>query len=332
VSESNEIGSVLESDDSWDSAFATAHACLDVPTNLSALIRNSWSGIWDTRDFMRNLGFIVMNPKCLLRAADIQVTEGEVGNAQDVDRAVQLLGVRSSVVVVAINYVCQTVLDKNPPDRLWSGIFREMMNLIEIGYKFGGRADGIGTEGGMLMGFARSIGLAILLAQYPKEFGEWFSKTRGVDNPQFVRNAFGCESYQVGAAAIQQLGFGSDIAIASALAVGHLNHDLIEVPKHILHWKAAYLWIECLRNGQSYPADAGSRYCFNGLTPPSFGQPCPPALSTLYSQVAQVRRQQSSWMWHLPVSSYEETTKILIERRKQANYKTSRGTMSVEQR
>lgn len=322
----------FENDDSWDTAFATAESCLSVPTNLSSLVRNSWGGIWDTKDFMRNLGFIVMNPKCLLRAAEFPVQEGETYHAPEVERAVQMLGVRASVVVLAINYVCQTVLNKTPPDKLWTGIFKEMMNLIEIGYKFGSRADGIGSEGGMLMGFARSVGLAVLLAEYPKEFADWFSKTRGVDTPQFVRNAFGCESYQVGAAAIQQLGFGSDIAVASALAVGHLQHDKIEVPQHILHWKAAYLWIESLRNGQSYPADIASRYCFNGLTPPAAGQPCSQALGALYNQIAQVRRKQSLWMWHLPVSGYEEMTKILIERRKQGNYKTSRGTMVIEQR
>jgi hypothetical protein len=280
---------------------------------------------------MRILGFVGMTPKCLLRAADISVDGEERRHHQDVERAVALLGVRASAVVLGINYVCQTVLDKNPPDKLWASLFREMMNLVEIGYKFGSRADGIGAEGGMLMGFARSVGLAVLLAEYPREFNDWFVKTRGVDNPHLVKNSFGCESYQVGAAAIQQLGFGSDIAIASALAVGHLNHDLIEVPDSIMHWKAAYLWIESLRNGQSYPQDIASRHCFNGLVPPTPGQPCHPSLGSLYNQVAQVRRRQSGWMWHLPANNYEETMKMLTERRKQKDYSTSRGKMVVEQ-
>lgn len=328
----NTLTTVLSEDESWNTAFMTAQSCLNVPSNLSNLIRNCWSGIWDSRDLVRNLGFIPVNSKCLLRAAEISIDNGEERHADDVTRAVQMLGVRTTAVVLAINFVSQTVLERSPPDKLWTGIFREMMNLVEIGYKFGARADGIGSEGGMLMGFSKSIGLALLLAEYPKEFSEWYTKTRGVDSPKFVQKSFGCESYQVGAAAIQQLGFGSDIAIASALAVGHLNHDLIEVPKHILHWKATFLWIESLRNGQSYPADVGSRFIFSGLTPPHDGQSCSPALSSLYNQVAQIRRKQSIWLWHLPVGGYDEMVKILVERRKQANYKTSRVTMVVQQR
>ena len=52
----------------------------------------------------------------------------------------------------------------------------------------------------------------------------------------------------------------------------------------------------------------------------------------LYNQIAQVRRKQSLWMWHLPVNGYEEMTKILTERRKQANYKTTHRTMVIEPR
>jgi hypothetical protein len=185
----------------------------------------------------------------------------------------------------------------------------------------------------MLMGFVRTAGLSILLAQYPKEFSEWFSKSRGVDTAHFVKDTFGCESYQVGALALQQLGFGADIAIASALAVGNLQHDMIEVPRHVVNWKAAYLWIESLRNGQSYPRDIMSRNCFSGITPPKLGAPASPALGLLYSQVAQIRRQQSEWNWHLPTNTYDETSKAIASRRgKHQQYSTSRGTMTVQNR
>ena len=314
-------------DESWETALGAVQSCLAVPNILNGLVRNSWAGLWETREFMRALGFVGLNARCLMRAAEMP-PDGADKHAADVERAVALLGVRTSAVVVAINYVCQTVLKSNPPDRLWVGIFREMMTLVEIGYRFGCRAEGIGPEGGMLMGFVRTAGLAILLAEYPKEFSEWFAKSRGVDTPHFVKETFGCETYQVGAVALQQLGFGTDIAIAAALAVGNLQHDMIEVPRHVINWKAAYLWIECLRNGQSYPKDILSRNCFDGLTPPKLGSPASPALGLLYSQVANIRRKQSDWNWHLPNNTYDETTKSVAGRRaKHLQYSTSRRTM-----
>jgi len=321
---------LISGDESWETALNTVQECLQVPAQLSGLVRNSWTGIWETREFMRALGFLKINPKCLLRAAEMNA-EGPDCDAAQVERAVTMLGVRTSAVVVAINFVCQTVLKSNPPERLWNGIFHEMMNLVEIGYRFGCRADGIGTEGGMLMGFVKTAGLAILMARYPREFADWYAKSRGVDSRQVVRLSFGCESYQVGAMAVQQLGFGPDIAIATALAVGNLKHGMIDIPKHVITWKAACDWIDALRSGQSYPRDPASRSCFDTLLPPPRGKQCPPALELLYSQVAQIRRHQSAWVWHLPLGNYEETAKAMSPQRgKTTRYLTGKGTMQVE--
>jgi hypothetical protein len=311
-------------DETWDVARRTVQECLEIPAVLPTLVRKAWLGTVTPREFVRHLGFIRINGICLIRAAELPIRQDDAPAVQ-VEQAIQVLGPRTASVIVAIHHVCDAVLETTPPDRLWVSLFRDTMNAIEVGYWFGSRAEGIGSEGGMLMGFVRFAGLSILMAQNPRRYAEWFVKTRGVERADITIEHFGCEAYQVGAFAVQQLGFGAEIAIATTLAVGKLKSDLLELPVQVHTWKAAFDWVEAFRQGLSCPRDVSSRDFFRELAPPKKGQSASPSLGLLYSQIGAIRRKSSSWTWHLPLGTYEDQAKTLhAKRTEKRDYRTSR--------
>lgn len=316
----------LEHDYSWVTAVEVASSTITVPPVLQTLVRNSCNGIFTTHDFIHHAGFSGWNSRCLLRAADMQSSAEKVTVAE-IKQAIDRLGVRMAATVAAINFACYQLLMLKPPQALWTPLFKEMMTEIEVGFQFGAQAQGLGGEGGMLMGFARCAGLAVLLAKYPREYAEWHASTQGVDTRRSAIATFGCEPYQVGSALLQQLGFGPEAAIGSALGTGHLSYDLAQQNDRLIRWRAAHHWIRTLLRGSSAPNDPQARSAFPNLIPPTESQPLPAQLESLYSLIALIRRNGSQWLWHLPASSYDDSAN-LVEGRKKAeptSYKTKSG-------
>jgi hypothetical protein len=316
----------LENDYTWVTAVEIAATTITVPPVLQTLVRNSWNGIFSTHDFLHHAGFSGWNSRCLLRAADMQAS-GEKVTIKEITQAIDRLGVRMSATVAAINFCCYQLLMLQPPQALWTPLFKEMMTEIEVGFQFGAQADGLGGESGMLMGFARCAGLAVLLGKYPREYAEWHASTQGVDTRRSAVTTFGCEPYQVGSALLQQLGFGPEAAMGSAVGVGNLQYDLAANNDKLIRLRAAHHWIRTLLRGASAPNDPQARAAFPNLTPPSETQPVPAQLESLYSLIAIIRRNGSQWLWHLPANSYDDSAN-LVEGRKKAeptSYKTKSG-------
>ncbi len=299
-----------DKDPTWACALELVRATLDIPSVLPPLVKNSWSGLYETKDFMHGIGFPGSSPRSLMRAAEIASDTGQETPA-DVERAVSILGVQFSSVVVAINFVCRAALLQRPPEALWAPLFRDTMTSIEVGYRFGCLAADIGAAGGALMGFSRNVGRNVLLAHDARRFSDWCSSEPGNESRQKALQLYGCEPYQVGALTIQQLGFGPEIALAAALASGNLQHELIEVVPTVSRWKAAFHWIDALQRGAPFPTDAESRIAFDDLLPAGAdGEPVDSG-APFHEQFAQLARNSSSWMWHLPKASYEETVALL---------------------
>jgi hypothetical protein len=246
---------------------------------------------------------------------------------KEITQAIDRLGVRMAATVAAINFTCYQLLLLKPPQALWTPLFKEMMTEIEVGFQFGAQADGLGGEGGMLMGFARCAGLAVLLAKYPREYAEWHASTQGVDTRRSALVTFGCEPYQVGSALLQQLGFGPEAAIGSALGTGDLRYDVAQQNDRLIRWRAAHHWIRTLLRGSCAPNDPQARSAFPKLIPPSESQPLPAQLESLYSLIALIRRNGSQWLWHLPASSYDDSANLVVERKmaEPTSYKTKSG-------
>ncbi|MEZ4753299.1 MAG: hypothetical protein R3A13_03195 [Bdellovibrionota bacterium] len=298
-------------DPTWKRAMKVARSRLTVDSSAWNLIKSSWYGEAETRDFIKTLSFSKLNPNCLLSAAEMNTSEFEP-KAATLEQAISFLGVRLCGVVLAINLACRQVLKTKPPS-LWKKLFEEMMTTIEIGYRVGSKCKEIGIEGGALIGFARGAGLSLLMAENFKDYKKWHSMTGGFENRELQIEMFGCEAYQVSAFALQVLGFGPEIALGAALGTGKLTHAHVEYPREILRWKSAFQWIECLKEGKSFPKEIDAKNFFKELVPPgTSGQNL--NLESLHAEVGKVRRTGSSWNWHLPGNSYEEVTKKISEK------------------
>lgn len=331
--ETGHSGSMNDRDTTWEHALEAVRSTLRVPSALSTLIRGAWGGILGPKEFMRLLGFPGCNSNALLRAASI-TPKKEIADAGEVESAVELLGVRASAVMLSINFVCQSVLESAPPERIWTPVLKDMMSEVEIGYHFGLSADSLGCEHGMLIGFSQWAGIAVLLGRNPREFSNWQDSPEGaaINRNESLR-IFGCESYQAGSLVLQQLGFGADIATAAAITVGELEAGLVELSPEVATWAAARRWVSALQNGDKYPSDAAAQKAFPELVLPvmcELGRDEPPAhLAMLYENISKVRSERSKWTWHLPKETYEESAREMAKCRSSHGYSTSRTTTLV---
>ena len=297
-------------DPTWHRASEVVETLLNVPSHVSGLFRAAWSGQTQPKETLKVLGFSRLHPNCLLNAAGLQEKENSP-EAAAVEHALQILGPGFSSVVLAINLCCRQVLNTKPPS-IWRTVFEEMMTNIEIGYRLGTRVFDLGVHGGSLMGFALTAGYALLLANQPKIFKEWSRvKNEGKTGHHEVA-CFGCNAYQISSLLMQSLGFGHQVAIGIACGGGGVNEASFNVTDDILFWKAAYQWIEALRDGRNYPADPRIRTVFHELNPfQASGQPRNMVLEVIYTEIAGLRQSGSKWTWHLPRPTYEETFEFL---------------------
>jgi hypothetical protein len=328
-----ETSAMHERDTTWDRALEAVRSVLQVPTALSTLIRGSWGGHISSKDFLRLMGFPGANSACLLRAA-LSTRELTSSSSSDVEVAIEELGVRASAVIVSVNYVCQSILESAPPEKVWVPVLKEMMNEVEVGYHFGMNAESVGCEQGMLVGFSYWAGIAALLARHPREFSEWHAakKTKGDRLPSL--SLFGCEAFQTGALALQQLGFGADIATAAAIATGDLQADLVQLKPDVATWRAARQWVSALSKGEMYPEDKAAQEMFPALIPPPLYElgredALPAHLAMLHDHVKQVRDSHSTWTWHLPKDTYEESAREVAKSSTKHTYTTSRSATGV---
>ena len=296
-----------EHDPTWALARSIAQRRLRVPNNLLHLVRNGWSGDVQPIDLVKMIGFTGLNPNCLLNAAGMP-TESRAPRVAELEKAIASLGVRYSTVIMAINASVRAIL-KTKPSVGWRKLLEGMMDDVQIGYCFGSRASELGPEGGVLVAFARSLGPGLLLAHdlsAYKKYQELQRRSARVSSHECIA-LFGCEPYQVSAMAVQRLGFGVDAAIAAACGLSNLRLEYIQLSDAAQRWRAAFHWIDALKEGRDYPADVDLRNAFNALRPPPDRKIKNPVLEMLYVEVIRVRREGSSWTWHLPGLDYERT-------------------------
>lgn len=294
----------------WHRASEVLLAQLSVPSHVLNLFRSGWNGQVQAKETIKVLGFSRLNPSCLLNAAGIQEKESS-SEAAAVEHALQILGPRYSSLVLAVNLCCRQVLATKPPT-VWRKILEEMMVNVEIGYRLGTRVFDLGIHGGGLMGFALTAGYAFLLAHQPKIYRDWNNARKEGSGRQSEVQYFGCSAYQIASLAMQQLGFGHQTAIGIACGGGGVDESSFRMTDDILFWKAAYQWIEALRDGRNYPADPRIRTVFPELNPQqASGQSRNMVLEVIYTEISGIRQSGSTWTWHLPRPGYQETMEFL---------------------
>jgi len=300
-------------EDSWTIAYDAVRATATIPANLPHIMRACWNDMMGTTEFVRLLGSPGFPARCLLRAAHLPQM-GEQPQAPELHAAVDILGAKAAAVMLAINCICKKTLDSGPSNRIWSPIFKDMMTEIEIGYHFGTSVDQVGHERGMLIGFSRLAGLAVLLMRFPEQFAAWYAETGGKSSAQQSIATFGCEPYQVSSLLMQHIGLGTDIALATAATLGDLHTTVVEVRPNMQSWRATFRWLQALKNGLDSPDCEESRQAFAELcvTPGEAGRSH--HITLLREQIAEVRKSQSLWTWHLPLPTYEETAKAIVYR------------------
>ena len=301
-------------DESWGHAFSIVRSTAQIPQNLPNLIRACWNDLISPREFVRLLASPGLPLASLLRAANIPQLNESI-KQPELAAAVDVLGVKASAIILAINAICERALDSGPSTKVWSPLFKEMMSEIEIGYHLGLSLDRVGHEQGMLVGFSRLAGLALLLISSPKAFATWYEQTKGdTTNRRDAALTFGCEPYQVSSILMQHLGLGTEVALATASTLSSAESTVIEVQPTIQTWRATYHWLHALKNGHDSPTCDTARMTFTELCPPEDPQRVPEHLSMLREQIAEVRESHSLWTWHLPFATYEETAQAIVYR------------------
>lgn len=301
-------------DESWTRAYSIVRSAARIPQNLPHLVRACWNDLVTPTDFVRLLASPGLPLRSILRAANIPHTKDAIKQPELV-AAVDTLGVKASALILAINCVCERTLDSGPSTKIWSPLFKDMMSEIEIGYHLGLSLEQVGHEQGMLVGFSRLAGLALLLVSAPKAFAPWYEKTKGLSTDCNETNLiFGCEPYQVSSILMQHLGLGTEVALATASTLAQTETSVIEVQPTLQNWRATYEWLHALKNGEESPPCERSRMSFVELCPDNNHGHIPEHLAMLREQIAEVRQSQSLWTWHLPFSTYEETAQAIVYR------------------
>lgn len=294
-------------DSSWDTAVQVVRAVVSPPSALSRLVRLSWNGTNTMKDFISSFNMSRIDQSSIIRAA--QLIEPSV---KELEVAVTTLGFRSASAIAAVRFITQELITRTSSERVWMPITRHMMNSIEIGYHFGISAPALGPESGLLIGFAQALGACLLLSIRVKDMAEIRSYLRdGVSTNEFL-SKFECEPCQVASLTLQKLGFGLDLSSAAVMAVGNLNYADASQDPVVKDWRAASDWIHSLTHGRRIPSRSESAKRFAELVPPEDRASVTPVhLQSLYAQVDAIREMHSTWTWHLPTSSYQETAELL---------------------
>ncbi|WKZ56541.1 MAG: hypothetical protein QY326_07370 [Bdellovibrionota bacterium] len=291
-------------DPSWKRARAICNKSLPVHSNLSRLLRGAWTGGYDLHEMLRILSFSGTNPNVLLKVAGIHPSQGPASR-ELLEESITRLGIRLSGIVLSISYTVQCLF-RSDIGTHWRSLLQETMNSTEIGSIFGTKVVSLGSELGTVLGFGRYLGQIIMMA-YNKDYHKACFAPNKPNDPALQIDRYGCESYQVGAFGLQELGFGADVAMSLVLAAGNLHNMHIEVTPQLTYLRGAFLWIDALHLGRNYPAEVAARSLFPEITPPREQNARNQQLESLHAEISRVRSKGSSWTWHLPFPSYEET-------------------------
>jgi hypothetical protein len=283
----------LYGDPSWDKSLAVVQEYLTPPGALARLVHNSWRGSITSQNFIQALNVTSVPTTAFIRAA--QATDPAI---TDVERAVTALGLKGSASVAAVHYACNAIITHCESERLHRAVLQHIMDSIEIGYHFGLGAAAIGPDTGTLIGFAQSIGPALLAVKCATTPSEARPILCGSLSQNEALQRFECEPYQVSSLALQRLGFGPEFASAAVMALGNLNHDLVTTNPLVRDWWAASDWIGALLNGEKKPRRKTSLAQFPELADLSKSDSeLPLHLQLLTTQVEHVRESHSSWSW-----------------------------------
>jgi hypothetical protein len=115
---------------------------------------------------------------------------------------------------------------------------------------------------------------------------------------------------------MQHLGLGADIALVTASTIGDIDTTILEVKPNLQTWRATYHWLNALKDGQPAPACPLARNLLPDLLPKPGSDILPLHVATLLEQVQEIRRASSTWTWHLPLATYEETAQAIVYRMK----------------
>lgn len=284
----------LYGDPSWDKSLAVVQEYLSPPGALVRLVRNSWRGSITSQDLIQALNVASIPTTPFIRAAQIYdpaITE--------VEGALATLGFKGAASVAAVHFACNSIISHCKSERLHRAVLQHIMDSIEIGYHFGLGAAAIGSDTGTLIGFAQSIGPALLATKCAPSPVEARTILSGSLSQHEALARFECEPYQVSSLALQRLGFGPEFASAAVMALGNLNHELVTTNLLVRDWWAASDWIAALLNGEKRPRRKSSLDQFPELAELSKSvSELPLHLELLTTQVANVRESHSSWSWH----------------------------------
>lgn len=299
-----DISSILQNhykdDNSWENAKQLVDNHLPISHNHWNFFRNAWNSQLNLRDIIKILGFSKLGAESLLLAAGRDSNSNNI-DIHTIEEAINYLGIRYCAVILAANYTCE-LLYKINPSLAWQKILEEMGCYLEIGYKLGLREAGIEPEGGVLLGYASRISYALFAVDQPTNLQELLLLQDSGDIRLFEREHFKCTRDQVAAFIIQKLGFGTSMAVATALGLGRFPLEQLSASndKEILAFRATVLWIDALRTGRGYPAEKSVREFFQNLIPPKDRNSKNTTLEVLYTEVAKIRSQGSQWKWHYP--------------------------------
>jgi hypothetical protein len=285
---------ILE-DLSWNRALELAKVNLDPQPALVRLIRSAWTCTTENHDLNRMIQAASVPPLALIQAAK-NFTPG----LDTIEHATNTLGIKGTATVAAICFTCDSINRRCTSERSKSAITQHIIDTIEIGYHFGLSAESIGPETGILLGFAQSLGPALVLASTDSGLNETRAIIDDCRAPEEYISQFGCEPYQVASMALQRLGFGPAVSSAAVMALGNLNHQPISSDPSFLSWWAASEWIAALARGSLAPKRKSSADQFPDLLnklPPD--QEPPLHLKALYGSIESVRAKHSTWAWHL---------------------------------
>ncbi|MCB0339844.1 MAG: hypothetical protein KDD53_09580 [Bdellovibrionales bacterium] len=298
-----EIESDRISDPSWSRAKDVVIKQMSVPSHLSSLMRSSWGHIPLDKNLLHYISSTTIGAGLLFDVAQPEVF-GDGSTVVSGEDALKILGPKLVAAILTVNFTCRLILRHKPP-ATWERLFKEMMLDIEIGVAIGRRIPSIGPEGGIAIGFSKRAALCFLMTAFPKLFAKWYLNHYKSGSRDAQIDIFGCEYYQVSAFILQQLGFGSEVAVGAALGMGAVDSTFLTVTDETRKWKAGFLWFSALKHGRSFPADPKIRDFFPEL---KLGQNRKNTmLEVLYTEVATVQRDGGQWTWHLPRPSYEQT-------------------------
>jgi hypothetical protein len=248
-------------------------------------------------EFLHALDTMSFPNAALVRAA--QLLDDTIA---DREPAVTKLGFKGAASVAAVHFTCTSIAAKCRTEELRALVLQKIMDSIEIGYHFGLSTSTIGPETGVLIGFAQSVGGALLVVDNPSSIDEALRVLNFTLSPRELVQTFDCEPYQVSSLALQRLGFGPSFASAAVLALGHLNHELVTKDEMVRDWWAACDWISALIAGEKHPRRKSSADRFPELLHQA-EQPSkiPLHLQALTSSIETVRNAHSRWNWHTAV-------------------------------